>query len=433
MDEVRQAGGGRISEVLPDSIAEEIGLEPGDILVSINGHVLRDQIDYRFYGAEETLILVVERAGERHTIEIERDYDEELGLVFSEPVFDGMRQCQNHCPFCFVRQMPRGMRRSLYLRDDDYRYSFLLGNFVTLTNLEESDWRRIGEQRLSPLYVSVHATDLASRRRLLGNPRASDIVAQLQRLGRMGIKAHCQIVIVPGMNDGEVLRHSIAELRALWPVVQTLALVPVGLTRFHRRGVRLLRHDEAAAILDLAAALIPDLRAAFGSTWLYPSDELYLLAGRQIPGAAFYDDPAQEENGVGLVRGLLDDWEETRQRLADCSWAGERMIWVCGRLIAPVLEGIAAELAAATGREIIVRPVANRFFGESVTVSGLLTGGDVVRALEGETGGAVVLPRAMFDASGALTLDDMTLDDLKHELGGPVAVVGRVGDLLRLS
>jgi putative radical SAM enzyme (TIGR03279 family) len=241
--------GGVIAAVLPDGVGAEVGLEPGDILLSINGHPLCDVLDYRFYSAEEELDLIVERAGERHRIEIERDYDEALGIEFSAPLFDQLRLCNNHCPFCFVQQMPKGLRRSLYLHDDDYRTSFLSGSFVTLTNLTETDWRRIVEQHLSPLYVSIHATDLAARRAVLGNPNAPDIVEQLRRLGQMGIQVHGQIVISPGVNDGEVLRRSIEGISALWPTVRTLALVPVGLTRYHRGGVRLLRPNEAANIL----------------------------------------------------------------------------------------------------------------------------------------------------------------------------------------
>ena len=198
-----------IAAVAPETVGDEIGLEPGDRLIAINGHVLRDVIDYRFYSADEDLVLEIARDGERHRLEVERDYDEDLGIEFAEPVFDGMRQCANRCPFCFVRQMPRGMRRSLYVRDDDYRYSFLQGSFVTLTNLSEEDWRRIEEQHLSPLYVSIHATDPDVRRAVLGNPRAQDIVAQLRRLGEADIEVHGQVVVWPGMNDGAVLERTI--------------------------------------------------------------------------------------------------------------------------------------------------------------------------------------------------------------------------------
>jgi len=422
--------GGQIVAVQPESLGAEIGIEPGDILHAINGHTLRDQIDYLFYGADEFIELIVERDGRRHRLEIERDYDEDLGLTFREPVFDGMRLCRNHCPFCFLQQMPGGMRRTLYVHDDDYRYSFLLGNFVTLTNLHEDDWQRIGEQHLSPLYVSVHATDLATRRRLLGNPQAPDIVAQIERLGALGVRVHAQIVLAPGMNDGPVLRESIDTLMTLWPTVQTLAIVPVGLTRFPHGGLRLANRKEARAALQLAESYWPRLRAERGITWLYPSDELYLTADRPIPASAVYDDPAQLENGVGLVRSLLDDWEAARDDLDDWPWRGRRLTWVCGTAIAPTLTEIAAQLADLSSTAIDVHPVVNRFFGEQVTVSGLLTGSDVIAALEGNPLDQIVLPRAMFDADGAVTLDDLTVAEVSHALGAPVCVAGDISEVI---
>ena len=425
------AAGGAISSVHPDSIGAEIGLEPGDRLLSINGHALRDQVDFQYYGAEEELALVVERAGQRHRISVERDYDEDLGIEFAEPVFGGLRLCTNRCPFCFVQQMPKGMRRSLYVHDDDYRYSFLLGNFVTLTNLTEEDWQRIGEQRLSPLFVSIHATDLDVRRQLLGKPDAPDILEQLSRLSRAGIVVHGQIVIVPGINDGDVLRCSIADLAGLWPTVQTLALVPVGLTRFHRGDIHNLDGEDARRALDTVAEFSPLIRQRFDSTWLYPSDELYLLAGAPLPDAAFYDDSAHLENGVGMVRGLLDDWAEAREGLTRGDLTGRCITLVCGTLIAPILSEPVAALAEETGLWVDLVPVTNRFFGETVTVSGLLTGGDVLAVLSGrELGEIVFLPRAMFDADGERTLDDLGLDSLSEELGVPVALVSTMSEVL---
>ncbi len=424
-----QGVGGVITTVRPGSVGAEVGLEPGDVLVRINGHPLRDVLDYQYYAAEEVLELEVVRAGQRHILVVERDYDEDLGLDFAEPLFDGLRQCDNRCPFCFVQQMPKGLRRSLYVRDDDYRYSFLLGNFITLTNLTEADWQRIGEQRLSPLYVSVHATDLAVRRRVLGNPQAPDILAQLRRLGEMGIAVHGQIVLWPGLNDGAILRRSIAELAELWPTVRTLALVPVGLTRYHTGPVRALRPEEAAAVLDLAAEVAQDLRARLGCTWLFPADELYLLAGRPIPPKAFYDTDAQRENGVGLVRALLEDWARARRRKRRPS-ALRRVTWVSGTLIAPTLARLADQFTARTGVEVRLVPVSNRFFGPSVTVSGLLTGQDVLAALAGrDLGERVFLPRAMFDAAGLRTLDEVTLEECTDRLGVPVHLAATLSEV----
>ncbi len=433
--EAAPLGGGRVSAVEPHSLADEVGIEPGDRLLAINGHTLRDEIDVRYYGSEEQLIWVVERAGQRYTIEIERDYDEPLGLVFADPLFGGIRECVNRCPFCFVAQMPPRsavpMRPSLYVRDDDYRLSFLHGSFVTLTNLDEADWQRIGEQCLSPLFVSVHAADLAVRRALLGNPAAPDIMAQLTRLGELGIRVHAQVVIVPGWNDGAVLADTIEHLLALWPTVQTLALVPVGLTRYCRRPLAPVTPEGARAVLALAEARRQEIVARTGTTWLYPSDELYLLAGQQVPPARFYQDEAQRENGVGLVRALLEDWIHVRRRIHKGAASGLKATWVCGMLIAPILEQLAQEASALTGAQVDVLPVENRWFGESVTVSGLLTGADVLAALQGrDLGDLVCLPRAMLDEAGQRALDDVTLAEMAARLGRPVVPVGTMSDVL---
>jgi len=426
--------GGIVATVSPEGIAAEIGVEPGDILLSINGYPLRDVIDYRFYTAEEELSVMVVRNGTEHIIAIERDYDESLGIEFVEPVFDGMRVCHNNCPFCFVNQMPKGMRRSLYIHDDDYRYSFLLGNFVTLTNLDEADWQRIQEQHLSPLYVSIHATDVTLRRQLLGNPHAGDIMVELRRLMEWGIQVHGQIVLVPGMNDGQALRDSISDLLSLDPGLSSLALVPVGLTSRHRKGLRPLTPQEATQVVDVAASFAPTIREQYGRTWLYPSDELYLLSQRPLPEADFYDDPAQRENGVGLVSELLDDWNmlfDEEDWNASTFEVGTHLTWVCGTLIAPTLEQIARLLCSKSGIQVDVVPVMNHFFGPTVTVSGLLTGHDVLSALQDrELGRCVCLPKVMFGQEGERTLDDMTPVDIEKELQTSILLVSTVSDTL---
>jgi len=426
-----------VTSVASGSVGEEAGIEPGDTLLSINGHTLRDVIDYAFYGAEETLVLVVARDGRRHRLEVERDYDEDLGLSFAEPVFDGMRLCRNRCPFCFVAQLPRGLRRTLYLRDDDYRYSFLSASYVTLTNLSEADWQRIDEQHLSPLYVSIHASDPAVRRALLGNPAAPDVMTQLRRLGDMGIEVHGQIVVCPGWNDGDILWRTIDDVAALWPVVRTLAVVPLGLTSFHCQGMRLLTAEEAARIADGVLARVPGYRRRFRRTWLYPADELLLLAGREIPPASFYDDDAQSENGVGLVRALLDDWEVAKRshaaRAGRIPGTVSRVTLVCGLAVAPILEALAAEAATLTHAEVAVVPVENALLGPSVTVSGLLGGRDVLAALAGrDLGGLVCIPRAMLDQDGARTLDEVAPAEISARLGVPVVPVRTMGEVLRL-
>jgi len=415
--------GGVITEVHSGSIAAELGLRSGDVLVSINGHPLRDVIDYRFYGAEEELELVVERDGERIIYEVERGYDQELGLEFTEPTFDGLRLCNNRCEFCFLKGLPQGMRHSLYIRDDDYRYSFLFGNFITLTNLTEDDWDRLAEQRLSPLYVSVHATDLALRRRILGNPAAPDIIEQLRRLGNLGIQVHAQIVLIPSLNDGPHLARTVADLAALYPTVQSIAIVPLGLTKYHRGPFRLYRPEEAEPVIAQILVWQQEYRRQYGLNLVYASDEWYLLAGLEVPLAEEYDGFPQLENGVGLTRMFLDEILD----IADCQpWVGMATL-VCGTLIAPALERKIAELPAV----VEVVPVENRFFGPTVTVSGLLTGRDVIEALRGrDLGDVVFLPRAMFDASGKLTLDDMEPTAIGEALSVRIEVAGTMGEVV---
>ena len=421
--------GGIIAAVRAGSVAEELGLRPGDELLSINGHPLRDIIDYRFYGAEEELELVIRRDGQRLVCLVERGYGEELGIEFVEPTFDGVRRCNNRCPFCFVDQLPRGMRRSLYIKDDDYRLSFLFGNFVTLTNLTEADWQRLAEQRLSPLYVSVHATDLALRRRLLGNPSAPDILQQIGRLGELGIQVHAQIVLIPGLNDGEPLARTVADLAALHPTVQSIAVIPVGLTKHRPPGLRPYTPDEARAIVAQVAAWQRQYRARYGVGLVYAADEWYLLAGEEMPRAEEYDGFPQLENGVGLTRVLLDE----RLQASGGGLQVGKVTLVCGTLIAPVLKAMVAEWGESVAfPKSVVIPVENRFFGPTVTVSGLLVGRDVIEALRGRDLGEVVfLPRAMFDAAGERTLDDMSPAEIEERLGTRVEVARTMGEVVR--
>lgn len=409
----------------PGSLGETLGLQAGDRLLTINNHPLRDVIDVQFYSAEETLALLVERGGQEVLFRVERDYGQDLGLSFVNPTFDvDIRRCTNNCDFCFVKQNARGMRRSLYIRDDDYRYSFLFGNFVTLTNLTEEDWVRLEEQRLSPLYVSVHATDLALRRRFLARKTAPDVMDQLRRLAGLGIEVHTQVVLVPGLNDGEHLVQTIADLTTLYQQpVASVGVVPIGLTKYHPGQCRTYTPDESRAVLDQLEAWRAGNREEKGTAFIHASDEWYLVAGQDVPPADKYDGFPQVENGIGMVRQLLDEWEELKADLPVVSRTPASL--VCGTLIAPVLDRIVAELGRLTATDLHLTPVVNQFFGPVTTVSGLLTGEDVVAALRGQSlGKVVVLPRAMFtgrygagSAPSGTTLDEMALADIGRELG----------------
>lgn len=432
--------GGVISGVESNSLAIRLGLQPGDELLAINGRQLRDVIDVRFYGAEDWLELVVRRAedGETRRYGTKRAYYESLGFDFAHPTFDGdIRRCRNNCKFCFLAQNPRGLRRSLYVKDDDYRYSFLYGNFVTLTNLSDEDWARLEEQRLSPLYVSVHTTELELRREVLQCPDVPDILAQLSRLAAMGIEVHTQLVLVPGLNDGPHLERSLADLAELvLAPVMSVGIVPVGLTCYHDGPFRAYRSDEMACVLEQVVSWQAHFRCEHGFGWVYPSDEWYLALGLDVPPASDYDGFPLIENGIGLVRQLLDEWEDCGSQITNGEWrikgkaspAAGRGTLVCGTLIAPLMTRLMSELVALTGLQVAVLPVVNQLFGPTVTVSGLLSGQDVVTVLRGHgLDGPVFLPRVMFDAAGQHTLDDWTPEAVQEALGVPVTVAGSLG------
>jgi putative radical SAM enzyme (TIGR03279 family) len=416
---------GLIAAVAPGSLAERVGLQPGDELFSINGHLLRDVIDVQFYSAEESLALRAGRDGREFAIQVERRYDEPLGLEFVVPTFDGIRRCDNRCEFCFVSQMPptgpqsAGLRPSLYVKDDDYRISFLSGSYITLTNLDEADWARIGQQRLSPLYVSVHATDPDLRRRILRNPAAPDVMAQLRRLAGLGIEVHTQIVVMPGINDGFHLDRSINDLSGLYPLTRSVSVVPVGLTKFHRGDCRVHRVEETRAVFEQVTGWQARLRGRLGVNFAYLSDEWYLRLGEAVPPVGAYDGLDLTENGVGLVRRWLSFFQVSGFQVGKENLKPETLTLVTGTLFAPLLRSVVADSPAT------VVPVVNRFFGETVTVAGLLTGQDVVAQLQEQSlGGVVVLPLAMFGGPDGQSLDEMWPSQIADALGRPVVAEG---------
>lgn len=426
--------GGLLVSLDPHGFGAQLGLRVGDRLLCINGHRLRDVIDVRFYGAEEEVTATARREGVNLRLHGTRGYGQGWGVEFAEPLFDGVRTCGNRCPFCFLAGLPPGLRPSLYVRDDDYRLSFLFGNFVTLTNLQEGDWERLAEQRLSPLYVSVQATELALRQRLLGGRPVPEILGQLQRLGDLGITVEAQVVVCPGFNDGPALAGTVGDLWSLRGTVRSVALVPVGLTRHHPARLRPVTRELAAEVLALAAGWRRTARRETGRCFVHPSDEFYLLAGRPVPGARAYDGFPQLANGVGLVRRFLDDWARTQRRLGGRGAppaAARNATLVTGRLFLPILSQVARDLSQALGIHCRAVGVANRFLGEGVTVAGLLTAQDVLEQLAGrDLGQLAVLPRSMFDAAAERTLDDWSPQRLAEALGRPVALAAMPHELV---
>jgi putative radical SAM enzyme (TIGR03279 family) len=449
--------GGVIETVDPESPCGRHNIRPGDILLRVNGRKLRDAIDYQFFTAGEEILRLDlaphDEPTQTRSVIVNCTPGELPGLTFSEPTFSPIRECNNHCPFCFIDQLPGSMRNSLYIRDDDYRYSFLFGNFVTLTNLNERDWDRLAEQRLSPLYVSVHATDLEMRRTLLGNDRVPDIVEQLERLFAMGIRVHTQIVTCPGMNDGPVLAETVADLAAHHPDVLSIGVVPVGLTRTPLEilsgpepscsrilpsaadlPLRTFRPDEAREVVRQVRAWQRQYRRLYDSSVVYASDEFYLLCAEPVPSARSYDGYPQYENGIGMVRDLVDDWQRLRRRLArnPASRRGVSASLVCGEMIAETLRGLVSEWSGVTGAEAAVVAVPNAFFGPRVRVSGLLTSGDIIASAERYSGDIVILPSVVLDKTGTRLLDGMTPAELVARLGQPVYFAGYVSDVDRI-
>ena len=428
----RPAHGGRITSVRPASPASSLGLLPGDVLLAMDGLVPRDLIDVEYALAEMPINLTVQRGDETITVRLDAEPGIDLGVEFADAVFAGIRECNNHCEFCFVRALPAGLRPSLYVFDDDYRYSYLFGNFLTLTNLDEADWERIAYQRLSPLWVSVHATDPQVRNRMLINPRAPAIVPQLQRLGEIGVQVHAQVVLCPGINDGLVLKDTIDTLAALWPTVATMAVVPVGLTSSSRvHTIRVNTAAEAARALRLIRAQQRELRPRIGSHFVYASDELYLLAGRSLPAASAYDGFPHLFNGVGLTRYLLAAWAKIRRQAPRRLEAPRRVVWMSARAAAGALRTIAAELSAVENVQVEVREVANSLFGGGIVVSGLLAGRDLLAAVQSVQADVIVLPRAAFGFGQDRTLDEMSLETIVAGTSARVMLGSSARDLLQ--
>lgn len=441
-----------VAAVMPGSLSDEIGIEPGDRIIAINGQPLRDVLDFHFHAADEEVTLVIERGHEQVTCEVERDLDEQWGIEFADPTFDGIHVCENTCPFCFIKQIPKGMRRSLYVMDDDYRYSMLYGSFVTLTNLTEGDWRRIEEQRLSPLYVSVHSTNPELRAALVGNPKGAQIMEDLARLEQIGIDYHTQLVLVPDVNDGLELERSLFELSARGPRLKSIAAVPVGLTRFGMerqskrvrqsrvcmrtlpgRSIDVRRYEaaEARAVIAQAEPWQERFRAERGETFFYLGDEFYLMTDSPVPPRRNYDEFGQLEDGIGITRLFLDDAERVKAKGRLNGVVGRSALIACGTLIGPTMERVAGEVSAAGGVRLEVVAVENTFFGGEINISGLLTGGELVRAFGDRPGSEpLCISETMISRRTGTLLDDMTVAELQTALRREVIVAEHLSEVL---
>ncbi len=423
----------RVAEVRPDSIGAELAIEPGTMLLAINGAELRDSLDLQFMEADAVLQLDARLPdGERVVFEIEKDLDESLGLV---PEPDKIRRCTNACPFCFVKGNPkdRKLRSTLYIKDDDYRLSFMYGHYITLTNLREEDWERIGTQRLSPLYISVHATDPPVRQRMLINPRAAEIDAHLDRLEAESVAYHTQVVLCPGVNDGPVLDRTIDDLYQRGESVLSLSVVPVGLTGYNAHvGIRPLRKREARhAIEQIDAARERAIRER-GGPWCFAADELFLQAGMQVPDPDYFVDAELASNGVGAISLLRSRVRADLDGLPRL--AGRKIVLLTGTSMGATLRVLGAEIAAATGATVEPVVIRNSLYGDTVTSAGLLPGGDYRDALiDFADFDQALLTRAGLNDDG-LFIDDLSLSELRRELAGvEVCPSEHITDVLRAA
>lgn len=420
-----------VKNVIPHSPAAKKGMRAGDVLRSINGNAISDVLDYDFYITESKLAVEYARGDKIKTIHIKKEQYQPLGLEFETFLMDAQHSCTNHCIFCFVDQTPPGMRPSLYFKDDDARLSFLMGNYITLTNLKQPDIDRILKMHISPINVSVHTTDPELRCKMMGNRFAGEKLDYLRQLAQGGITVHCQCVLCPGINDGPVLERTLKELGDLYPGVQSIACVPVGLTK-HRKGLYPLQPytpAQAGEVIDLLEKFAAGFYAQHGTHLAYASDEFYLLAGRPLPEEDYYEDFSQLENGVGVIATLVADfrraWEELPgdEKPRKCSVA-------TGTSAAPFLQQLAVKAKEKyPNLDCRVYPIINHFWGETITVAGLVTAGDMMEQLKGqELGEVLFLPDCMLRHQQDFFLDDKTVQDVENALGVKVQVIPAGGE-----
>lgn len=416
-----------IKTVIEKSRADKCGIVAGDVLVSINGREINDVLDYRFFLADTTVTLKLLRNGEELEKTIRKKEYDDIGLDFETPLMDKKHSCENRCIFCFIDQLPKGMRETLYFKDDDSRLSFLHGNFITMTNLSQKDIDRIIEMHISPVNVSVHTTNPELRVKMMRNKHAGEVLDYLPQLAAAGIRLCGQIVLCKGINDGEELVRSMRDLKALAPAMESVSIVPAGLTKFRDKLYPLEQYtkDEAADIIDTVEKFARECKAEIGTSMFYLADELYLRAERPLPDDGYYEDYAQIENGVGMIRSLLTEFDtelEFLDEYLDGYRPPRRVSVATGVASYPTIKSMAARLEAVVeGLTVNVYQIKNYFFGESITVAGLLTGKDMCDQLKGkDLGDELFFPENALRAGEDVFLDDMTPEEMSKALGVPV-------------
>jgi putative radical SAM enzyme (TIGR03279 family) len=431
----------RISKVIPNSIGAEIGFETGDAIVSINGTRPRDLIDYQFLCADEILELeIIDLQGQTHHVEIEKDYDDDLGLEFTTALFDGLIQCNNRCPFCFIDQQPPGKRESLYFKDDDYRLSFLYGSYLTLTNLTQKEWQRIEQMRLSPLFVSVHATEAEIRTRLLKNLRAGEIMKQFQWFQERRLQLHAQVVVCPGINDGIHLEKTLLDLASFHggeiPAIISAAVVPVGLTRFRPQKDELIpvNREKAKEVIAQVQKLQKKFRQQLGSNFAWLADEWFLIAREELPPESHYEDYPQIGNGVGSIRQFIKQFQSTaKKQLPPQLKQSKTFTWVVGNAVEYAFKPLIEQLNKVKNLEVNLAPLNSQYWGQEITVTGLLTGQDLIEGLaEKKLGEAILLPSVMLKHDEYKFLDDLTIEEVADRLKTQIIPVNGVEEFLKI-
>lgn len=410
-----------IEDIVLDSIAEEMGIEPGDILLSINDMEIKDVIDYKYLMADDFLVVEIEKPeGEIWELEIEKDYNEDLGIIFTNPLIDKAKSCKNKCMFCFIDQLPPNMRDTLYFKDDDSRLSFLQGNFITLTNMSQDEIDRIIQYRLSPVNVSVHTTNPELRVKMLKNKNAGKVYEILKRFHEAKLEVNCQIVLIPGINDGEELDRTINDLSKLYPTIESVAVVPVGVTKYrdHLEKLQIFNKDMSLKLLGELDEMQKTFLDKINTRFVFPSDEFYCLSGVNLPEYDEYEGFPQYENGVGLMKSFEYEVQKGLE-LIDTTQSNKKYVLATGTLANGFMNHISKMIIdKIQGLTIEVVPIINEFFGENITVSGLITGNDLVNQLMGYKDiDAILIPKSMLKRDEDIFLDNLTVADIKDRLG----------------
>jgi len=427
-----------IESVENNSIGEEIGFESGDSIISINGKKPRDLIDYQILISEEILeISILDKNKKIHNISIEKDQDENLGINFKDALFDSIKQCNNNCPFCFIDQQPNGKRKSLYVKDDDYRLSFLYGSYLTLTNLNKDDWNRISTQKLSPLFISIHATDPKTRQQLLKNKKASQILDQIEWLEKNSIQIHAQIVVCPKINDGEILEKSIYDLAKFhkrnYKTVLSTAIVPVGLTKFRPEndGLVPVSKKYAREIIIQVEKIQNSLQKSIGTRFCWLADEWYLIAGLKLPSYKTYENMPQESNGVGSIRSFLKILETTTKSLPKKIANQRKVSWIVGKLVYEALLPTVDKLNKIDGLTVNLHGLPSVYWGQDQVVTGLLTGEDLITGLQNkDLGESIFIPSIMLKLNSDLFLDDKNITEVSNKLKTNIHVLHDTNDII---